>query len=1541
MTRSRSKRCASKPAGTITAGYLHALLPQERSAAFLAGHWSRNDIVAAVRLLGGGCPTTNKQKAALALSDLLERVPISTAPVQLVVVSQAPPPPYVGVSVGHPIAESVAREDEAQGEHTGVLTGSGSSGVVEDDSDAIVESADETEIDGLSTTGEPAAISALDTNTLCSEASVLSPADFEHGVGGIAVLHDVGAGELASGACTTRERSSKAFAHAIGSAMLGEITYEQAFRADKGRAILLARDPVQYSEPAFDAMETAQFARDMGLGSSSSDTDHHQTFEAACGFKLTAHGQDAALARVAKLRSATPSQVRKALLSAARSAQSEERCRQLAQLHPPARESDLIDATDCDVSEVEAWSDEYLQELLEKAAQRGKAGKAVGPDGVSHRVVLMLVADTRSPLVHLLRKALTDSLNADETSLLTSATLLAIPKESGGSRPIAIGGGISRLFARVFHSLGKDRWAMASSGNFCGVSDGAVAACQVLRHAFDTHEAVDAIVIALDCSNAFNTVSRAMIHKQVKAVTPELEAMFISLYGEQGKLFYHTSDNRYLCLSSQQGVPQGSAASSALFSLAIASSIEKTRALYPSVLIIAYADDVSLVGASVETCKAAGCLARLLASEAGLKIKPAKTQIMCKPLRPALEYVKARVTELVGESSGECISADIVQNSSPIRVLGGCVSPSEGLDFEEARSTTSRHHMSFSLALLRSQYGDGLELLQRAMDELGPVGAVHYVASVLTPSLSYVDRAAGLSQFGSREKMHAMICHALVIRSLNIQVDPFLSCGVIHADDICNTEIVAKERFRLMRLIDLAIGDLLGLSHGEVEPGEPITWSGPASRLAERDSFLELFATCPDTMAVKLRPTPHRDLRAEGTYSKRFTRSARLGLQAGGLGIPGAKFFVNAAMAGWLGVIAKGVRGGLDTDHLTAKQLELKEQAPAGHEPVCGTVEGDVYTIADELVEPPDPDPAEAEEGRSLSYMQPSDALASVVTDGAARYGVGLRVMEFLHRRAVAARQVHREALEIAYLHNGANMVVAGGAGSHRPGDPLSESILKRFSLAKGAAALDKIHEDDPVFGKDSWLAMSKLQQARMEERRAFGKPVITSVAGQVVEHITEGIPRVDEQVEMVEAIGIEDTVAQIVHEIDLACKWRLLILTLTGQIRTTKEYLVDKPLLNGHFGVLSDEVMERFDTWLAKCAGSGLMKSGPDTKVQWLKILLASDTNVDRVSEALPLVREYSAMVEAIRVCDGDGETMVTEQEIAESAGCIRMMKRLAHMRDNWQPASATWLRRLVSKGQKRLSDDSFVTLLRYRLAASRCNDLIRPGEEIACGCAMAEPLHGDGDVSTQFHLARCAKGRSRTIAWHHGIKHALARMLKSLKLDVKTEPTDYAPGDEQFAPSAGPATNRRPDLHVSNKLTGLSSLVDVTVTAVTNATSCMAAFRNPTRPLEAAAKRKHTVYANSPNTEHFMGELVPFVVNSNGILGAEAYKWLRKVSGPILERQTKVEARRWRFFWFSYLSEACATGLASQLLSQTSRLEAQVGRARRTTIGTMGAEE
>jgi hypothetical protein len=1455
--------------------------------------------------------------------------PASAAAVAIAEFQPAAPPASLHGAV-HEDEEDVDNDSDAI---------SSDAGVVEDDYEQVVEAGQQAA--GNETEDQADILAPSDTRSIVADAVLVSPADHEHGIGIIREIADVASTHLAAGACSTQERSSKAFAAALGSAMLGEISYAQAFEADRGRAIHLERDPAQMAVPAFDALSTAQFARDMGLGAGGSDTDHHQTFEAACGFKLTSQGITETLERVASLRSAPPSQVRKALLSAARTPQTEERCLQLAKLHPPAREADMLEPSFFDTAEIDTWSDDYLSELLEKAAERGKAGKAVGPDGVSHKTVLMLGSDPRMPLVHLLRRALTGTLTDDESSLLTSATLLAIPKESGGARPIAIGGGVSRLFSRVLHHLGKDRWQMASSGNFCGLRDGAVAACHTLRHAFETHEDLDVVAIAIDCSNAFNTISRSLVQERVRAVTPELEPLFLSLYGVQARLFYRTQDNRFLCLASEQGMPQGAAAASSLFALGIASSVETTRALFPAVSIVTYADDVTIVGSVCDAAKAAGCLSRLLTDVAGLQVKPSKTQIICKPDPMRLEIVRERLATLLHGAEGECVSPAMIQNTEPIRVLGGCVTPSVGDASPGTKEMACMHHLTFTLRLLRGQYGAGLELLQRGMDELGPVGTTHYVGSVLSASLSYLDRAAGLSQDGTRECMHAMICHALVIKSLKLQVDPFLSCGFLNPDEFSREQVEAK-RFDMMVLFDKAIGHLLGLSGEPNAGGQQMVWTGSAERLIERESFLALFATCPESLRATLAPTPHRDLSAEGTYSKRFTRAARLGLQAGGLGVPGFNFFMNSAAAGWLGTISRGVRGGLDTNHMTAKQLELKEQAPAGHAPVCGTVEGDVRTIGGQIVEPPDPggDGAGESAQPSNACRQPSEVLSTLVSDGAPRHTqIGWRTMMFMLEKRERAQRAREHILKVSYCHNGANRGALGGPGPGAADGELDGDALDEFWGEAGAAALDVAHENDPVFGKDSWLTQSSLVKAVHEERRAFGLGSKEVIAEYVKEQVTEGIQGEAEYAQIVDSYGLEDAVELLIDEIDDACVWRVFILTMTGQTRTASEYMVDEPMLNDVFRVLPVEMLSEIDHWVSDQAGPGLMKAGADTKVQWLKLLLAHDTNTDRLEQARSLVTEFSALVEAIRLCDGDGETAVTEQDIAASPACVRILKRLAHMRDVWQPASATWLRRMVSKGERRLSDASFIALLRYRLAASRCNDLIGPGEEVACGCAMAEPLRGDGDVTTQFHLARCAKGRSRTIAWHHGIKHALARMLKSLKLDVKIEPTSYAPGDDQFAPTAGAATNRRPDLHVTNKLTGLSALVDVTVTAVTNATSCMAAFRNPARPLEIAAKRKHKVYANSPNTKHFTGEVVPFVVGSNGILGEEGFKWLRKVAGPILDRQTKVQARRWRFFWFSYLSEACATGLAAQLLSQTSRLEAQVGRARRTTSGTMGA--
>jgi hypothetical protein len=88
------------------------------------------------------------------------------------------------------------------------------------------------------------------------------------------------------------------------------------------------------------------------------------------------------------------------------------------------------------------------------------------------------------------------------------------------------------------------------------------------------------------------------------------------------------------------------------------------------------------------------------------------------------------------------------------------------------------------------------------------------------------------------------------------------------------------------------------------------------------------------------------------------------------------------------------------------------------------------------------------------------------------------------------------------------------------------------------------------------------------------------------------------------------------------------------------------------------------------------------------------------------------------------------------------------------------------------------------------------------------------------------------------------------------------------------------------------------------------------------AAATAKHRVCASSPNTTDLTGEFVAFAVISNGTLGLEGGNWLQRTIKPVLDTLDKVKARRWHFYWLSVLSEACANGLAEQLVTQTAGL-------------------
>ena len=308
--------------------------------------------------------------------------------------------------------------------------------------------------------------------------------------------------------------------------------------------------------------------------------------------------------------------------------------------------------------------------------------------------------------------------------------------------------------------------------------------------------------------------------------------------------------------------------------------------------------------------------------------------------------------------------------------------------------------------------------------------------------------------------------------------------------------------------------------------------------------------------------------------------------------------------------------------------------------------------------------------------------------------------------------------------------------------------------------------------------------------------------------------------------------------------------------------------------------------------------------------------------------VNDLSLSIDGV-MCDmSDMARPATLAEITGDDTCSRLIRQLAHSRETWTPGTTGWLRQLVSKGTGRLTDEAFIRLLRYRLKASHCNYVIPNGTSRPCGCLGTETLRGDGDPTTQFHLSRCGAGKPRTISWHNRIKRTLAGMLQSLKMRVIQEPRSYLADDDRFQEQGEENDNRRPDLHIKDPRTGVSALVDVTVTSFTNKASISRAFRRPMAILDAAAKRKHDVYKKAPNTNQLEGELVAFVVSSSGVIGTEGLRWLKKVTKPYLSTLDRVQERRWRHFWFSSLAEACMVGLAEQMGSQTAHLNTQVTR-------------
>ncbi|KAL0215004.1 hypothetical protein P9112_007188 [Eukaryota sp. TZLM1-RC] len=244
------------------------------------------------------------------------------------------------------------------------------------------------------------------------------------------------------------------------------------------------------------------------------------------------------------------------------------------------------------------WLENPFQahEVLNAVAKLPK-GKAAGPSGISFDLLKTacknapeIVEDLASYFQNLM------CLNYVPPPELTAARLVALVKPGKGDkpdgvRPIAIGESLTRLLSSlIFNRISTKARDYLKPFQF-GIKtvEGASVASMTSDVFFNSQQ--HQYIFNLDFKNAFNSVKRNCIFDVLLHDFPELTAYFYLFYGKKSDLIFDS-----FTLESSSGVKQGDPLGPLLFCLAIHNIIKMTQQDFPDLRIVAYMDDISIIG---------------------------------------------------------------------------------------------------------------------------------------------------------------------------------------------------------------------------------------------------------------------------------------------------------------------------------------------------------------------------------------------------------------------------------------------------------------------------------------------------------------------------------------------------------------------------------------------------------------------------------------------------------------------------------------------------------------------------------------------------------------------------------------------------------------------------------------------------------------------------------------------------------------------------------------------------------------------------------
>ncbi len=197
-----------------------------------------------------------------------------------------------------------------------------------------------------------------------------------------------------------------------------------------------------------------------------------------------------------------------------------------------------------------------------------------GIDGMRPRHLKDLISFSCGDASRMLTSAIAKLINiirsgeifADIEHIFYGASLIALAKDNGDIRPIAIGLVWRRLAGKIGCFAVKDSVSqlLAPISNGFGVQGGSEAIVHAVRAYAKANHAAPTAIIKFDFSNAFNEIFRNFLLNEIKTTAPSLFPMLKQAYRRPSSLFFGDA-----IILSKRGTQQGDPCAPAAFSIAL------------------------------------------------------------------------------------------------------------------------------------------------------------------------------------------------------------------------------------------------------------------------------------------------------------------------------------------------------------------------------------------------------------------------------------------------------------------------------------------------------------------------------------------------------------------------------------------------------------------------------------------------------------------------------------------------------------------------------------------------------------------------------------------------------------------------------------------------------------------------------------------------------------------------------------------------------------------------------------------------------------